>query len=339
MADDINGTRNPTRPHQPIFLLGILPRCGTNYLLDLLRVHPDCRAPEPVWEDFFLYHADRLREYVDAVYDHWTPGWGVDDTLRDRLFEQLGGGMIAFLAERASARRVVTKTPRIDNLHFFFTLFPDAHLLILVRDGRSVVESGVKSFGWYREAAIHSWAAAARTILQFDATNRSSGANYRIVRYEDLWDDLERELRRLLSFLELDPEVYDFDAAAHLPVRGSSKVREHGGAAIHWKPVARTRAFDPMSRWRHWSRARHERFNWVAGRYLTDLGYEPLSFKSNRPLWAAWNRLHDAKWLAVRGAASLIDPSGRRFGLRPQPQGYERQPGEDRTTPNHGSER
>lgn len=283
----------------PIFILGILPRSGTNFLLDLLRAHPDCGPPVPIWEDFLLYHADLLVRYVDRVFSRWNPRWGVDETHRDRLLARLGSGLISFLTEQTESKRIVTKTPRVENLSHFFKLFPDAHLLILVRDGRALIESGIKTFNWHRESAIRKWTEAARTILDFDETNRESALKYRIVRYEDLWGDLEPQLRRILDFLGLDSCVYDFEAATRLPVRGSSAIPE-GDDDVHWKPVAKAPDFDPTSRFRRWNRAKHERFNWVAGRYLKRFGYQETRHAGNRLLWSVWNLILDAGWQGVR---------------------------------------
>src|SRR5215208_2064957 len=51
---------------EPIFIHGILPRSGTNFLWDLLLLHPDLtRAREPVNEDLFLAHSAPLVRFVD----------------------------------------------------------------------------------------------------------------------------------------------------------------------------------------------------------------------------------------------------------------------------------
>ena len=47
----------------PIFSLGIMPRCGTNFLSNQLLLHPDCAPPEPLWEGYLPAHADRLTEW------------------------------------------------------------------------------------------------------------------------------------------------------------------------------------------------------------------------------------------------------------------------------------
>ena len=302
MTDHAPNVYQEAKPAAPIFILGILPRCGTNFLSDLLCEHPDCGAPAPIWEDFLVAHADLLDRYVSTVCGRWNPRWGADEAARSRLASHLGSGLVSFLAEHTETKRVVTKTPLVDNLSQFFKLFPDAYLLILVRDGRAVVESGVKTFGWYRDSAIHKWADAARTVLEFDAAHKGSAEEkrYRIVRYEDLWTHLEEELRAILKFLDLDVEAYDFRAATSLPVRGSSTLGQRGTDAVHWEPVEKTSEFDPMSRFRHWGRAKHERFRWVAGRYLEHFGYEEIRFARNHWLWSLWNVILDIGWVIVR---------------------------------------
>ena len=84
-------------------------------------------------------------------------------------------------------------------LLMIFQLFPQARLLILVRDGRSVVESTVKSFGTSYELSMQRWAEAARIILEFQKNNQNKSGNFLIVRYEDLLDNLEKELIRILK--------------------------------------------------------------------------------------------------------------------------------------------
>ena len=57
-----------------IFVLGVMPRSGTNYLYDFLALHPDCApARAPIWEDFFLQHADLLMAYTATVRRRWDP--------------------------------------------------------------------------------------------------------------------------------------------------------------------------------------------------------------------------------------------------------------------------
>lgn len=258
---------------QPIFVLGILPRSGTNFLYNLLMLHPDCAPPDPVWEDFLVTHLDLLADYSDTVASEWDALWGVNEETRKHLDRSLGAGISLFLQERCNRPRVVSKTPRVESLTNFFRFFPDSKLLILVRDGRSMVESAIKTFGWRREPFLHALAQAARMINSFNNQASAHQDRFRIIRYEDLWQDTESALCDILKFLELDMGVYDLQAALNLPVRGSSELKTGSGEPIHWDPVERTADFDPMSRFKEWSDARHFRYNKLVGREMQELGY------------------------------------------------------------------
>jgi protein-tyrosine sulfotransferase len=241
-------------PHaDPIFILGVMPRSGTNYLWDLICSHPDCApAREPIHEDLFLQHAHLLEAYIEAVQRAWDPAWGTfADDLPAKLWASLGDGLISFLWVERS-RRLVTKSPSVRNLALFFGLFPRARLLILIRDGRSAVQSAMATFNWDFDTAANLWAEGAEEIRQFDRAHRDSGLSYRIVRYEDLVDDVEPVMAELLDFLNLDRDRFDFAAAGGLPVRGSSAFFGPGQAAVNWEPVEKDAAFAPKERWREW---------------------------------------------------------------------------------------
>ncbi len=309
---DINaaGETRPLAP--PVFILGILPRCGTNFLSNLLILHPDCGPPDPVWEDFLVAHSDLLVQYSDQVTSHWDKKWGIDEQAKNELDVSLGLGLSSFLSRRGKGTCLITKTPSVDNLDLFFRFFPDARLLILIRDGRAIIESAYRSFGWRRESTLHALASAARTINDFDQRNRGSGARYKIVRYEDLWDEVDGQLLKLFSFLELKSDVYDFGQAHELPVKGSSEVVKDHGEAMHWNPVEKNDKFDPLSRYSHWGAFRHYRYNRIAGQHMEALGYPRI--KAGGPPWLWWLCCLplDAAWLLSLLARPLYNRLRRR---------------------------
>ncbi len=282
---------------EPIFIIGITQRCGTNFLYDLLNLHPDCSAPPLIWEDYLISTSGLLDSYVNSVSRIWARSQG--DGLKDELYRHLGDGLISFLNEQVDTKRVITKTPSIHSLENFFKLFPRLRLLILVRDGRAVVESSVKSFGKSYEASIHKWATAADTILRFEQANRNTDFKYLIVRYEDIYSNPEQELGRIFAFLDLNAEVYDFGAAKNLPIRGSSNFHGKEKKSVHWEPVEKSSDFKPLQRWSHWGQALHKRFNWVAGQYLVQFGYEQKQYTTNWFFWKMRNQAMD-KWWQVK---------------------------------------
>ena len=272
----------------PIFVLGISQRSGTNFLYDLIVKHPACAGHPTVWEDFLVEHSDQLDGFVDNIHRHWEWKDRSSGFSKDELCRLLGDALLGKLAGKVAPKRLVTKTPSVVQIQRYPRFFGHCPLLILVRDGRAVVESRVKTFHESYESATRHWAEAADQVLEFQKHHKPTEVPYRIVRYEDLYQDVETTLRGAFELLGLDPEVYDYETAADLPVRGSSVFRGKEQDDVNWKPVPRDAAFDPTRRFRHWGRGQHEQFNRLAGEQLGRLGYEPRSFQSNRLWWALW---------------------------------------------------
>jgi protein-tyrosine sulfotransferase len=291
----------------PIFILGIMPRSGTNYLLDLLCLHPRCAPTRtPVKEDFFLEPSDHLLAYMSDVRERWDPMWGTfDDKLMRRFRVGLGDGLVSFLWTERD-RRLVAKTPSVRHVDRFFTFFPRTRLLILVRDGRSVVQSCMSTLGWDFDHAARGWAAAAEEIRRFQRKTGSATERYMLVRYEDLLDDLKGSLSEILRFVELDEDAFDLDAAAELPVRGSSSYFGPGRTSVHWEPVAKGPDFDPKERWRSWSLDMHERFEWIAGSQLRYFGYQGVVDPVQTTGKALRHRVLDWRWQSRTATRSAM---------------------------------
>jgi Sulfotransferase family len=280
----------------PVFILGIRPRSGTNFLWDLLRLHPELTAPRsPVNEDFLIKHSDHLARYATEVRKHWKK-WDRSIDLTAEIQADLGRGLIGFMNHDPD-KRLLTKTPTVVNLKHFPALFPEAQLILLVRDGRAVVESGMRSFGWDFDTAVHRWRAAADEIRRFQ---KKGECPYHLVRYEELLLDLDGSIKQILEYLDLEIAAYDFEAAANLPVRGSSTFHRTEGRKVSWSPVAKTGNFDPSARWKQWSPNRLRRFDYLAGEQLRYFGYEPTDHPRRGPA-RLQQRALDARWLLMRG--------------------------------------
>ena len=278
----------------PIFILGILPRCGTNYLANLLVLHPDCSTPVTLWEDYSVAHSDLLAAFSNQVTGHWDENWGVTPETGIAFDHALGTAINQHLSSGVETPRVILKTPSVENMDQFRRFHPHAPLLILVRDGRSIIESGIRSFGWRREAALHWLAREAETIARFLDRNKTGNQGFRLVRYEDLWSQPTATMRELLAFLKLDPQPYDLEAAAELPVRGSSEITEN--TALHWEPIDKPKEFDPLSRHQHWTGFMHYRYQRVTGSAMEKLGY-PQPVSPTNPLWKLQSLILDLIWI------------------------------------------
>lgn len=302
----------------PIFIHGIMPRSGTNFLCDLLLLHPDCaRARAPIREDLFLDASDHLIAFAEAARAAWDPDWGeVGPDIVAQLHAGLGSGLVSFLwADRG--RRLLTKSPSVRHLDRFFLFYPRSRLLILVRDGRSVVQSAVSTFGWDFDRACREWAAGADTIRRFQDAEAARASKWRLIRYEDLVDQTEAELRRMLEFLDLDPARYGFEAARTLPVLGSCAFGRDSGP-VHWNPVEKDPSFAPTARWRCWTDAQMARFDWLAGDQLRALGYDAENRTRTAPQSIA-HVVRDCRWRSVRALRWIAFRSRVRLGTVSRP--------------------
>lgn len=289
-------SRFASRRH-PIFVLGILQRSGTNYLNNLLLLHPDVQPPGMIWEDFHVAHADLLLRYVQDTVQHWPKPWVAKleaDLGKGALLRHLGAGLIAFMegqnriwSERnpqpASPNPVslISATPSVANLHLFFDLFPEAAPVIVIRDGPSLIESGVRSFGWDYEEAMRMWARSARRIIDFRDAPDNHGRFF-LVRFDDLYTRNRDLMAEILDFLELDRSRYDFERAENLAVMGSSEVAQREGK-VHWKAEKKRADFNPLQRASAWGPKLKSRFAWIARKESEALGY-PLEGASPMPM-------------------------------------------------------
>lgn len=269
---------DPNRCQRPVFLVGIHRRCGSNFLADALRLVPDFQLPNPIAEDYLLQHAGRIAEYVERTareqYEKRFSDHREFHDCRARMYRHLGDGLLQFLRSYLEpGRRLLSKTPDPWGLEYFFQLFPDCLLVLVVRDGRDVVESAARSWPHEPVAAwMTAWAENARQMVRFlDRLPDSHRQRVILVRYEDLLAGRD-EMSRLLTFLGLDPQEYPWDELDDMLVRGSSDLRSREGQ-LHWKPVEKPADFRPVGRWQNWSFWRRLRFKRIAGRELIALDY------------------------------------------------------------------
>jgi hypothetical protein len=280
--DDCLPEHNKAQRHNPIILLSACPRSGSNYLENLLSLHPQCRKSK-VPEDFFLANSETLLNFCRSVADSWDDWWLQRLGGPSLLAMHIGAALLRFADPdpeedgSVSDFRLMLRSPTTEGIGSATTLFPDARVLVLVRDGPATVESGRRSFGWPYEEAMQAWRQSVRRILSFLAS--ADGPRCQLIRFEDLTADPAREIARVIAFLGLDPALYPFNRVDEIPVFGSSSFGRTEGEGVHWRPVPKDSSFDPLARAQSWPAHRLARFAWLAGTEQRKLGYlvHPLS--------------------------------------------------------------
>ncbi len=283
----------PSNRIAALFIRGIMPRSGTNFLADILGCHHDVvRSPGNLWEFVpFRFQAD-LERYIDRV----------SASKHARQFDPrgflpyLGDAWLRYLAPDLGPDRVaVYKEPSVEALGSMFEMFPRSRVIFIVRDGKDIVSSQLNAdfslppFQWWNRHhwrrtlpdesfRIHcrAYRRAAETLIGFlesaDAARHSD--RFLVVKYEDLVRQPGPGIESILSWAGLPAERFDWDKFHRMPVRGSSFLRDRDGKHDFGTGVEKPETgFQPIGRWRDWSAKRLRCYHSIAGQAARRLGY------------------------------------------------------------------
>ncbi|MEV6494127.1 sulfotransferase [Actinoplanes sp. NPDC051633] len=195
----------------PIFLVGCQ-RSGTTMLRLVLDSHSRISCGP---ETRFL---PDLRRIVDERRD-WPRlarfGFSREDWLR-RIADFFGGVHADYARARGKARWA-DKTPLYAlSIDFVTEVFPDAQIVHVIRDGRDVVVSHRKRFGyWSAVKCVVKWPRYIRTARAFGAA--LPAGQYHELRYEEAVRDPDKSLRALFEFLgeEWEESVLEYADGSH----------------------------------------------------------------------------------------------------------------------------
>ncbi|KAA5543819.1 sulfotransferase [Roseiconus nitratireducens] len=279
---------------QVLFIRGILPRSGTNFLADALNHHPQIvRSPGRFWEFAPFRFQEQLDNYLHCI----ERSKHADQFSAESFLPHLGDAWLSYLAGRIQADQwAVYKEPSIDRLSSMFQMFSGSRALIIQRDGRDIVSSALKAefglpqFQWWKRShwrrmlpdeafRIHCrrYRDAAENLMQFLGSDegRTFRSRYLLVKYEDLLRDPQQWIPKIMEWLSLDADRFDWEGFSSMPVRGSSFLRSRDGghdfACGIEKPAD---GFDPTRRWSDWSPRRMRYYDSVAGDLARQLGYQ-----------------------------------------------------------------
>jgi hypothetical protein len=263
----------------PFFIVGSA-RSGTTLLRLILNAHPRVTVPPEsrfiteLWDGRDEVFVEDLLASLAANerFQMWRiPIAAVREELgpaqRAPYAEVMAAAYQAY-AHSQGKTRWGDKTPRyIEHIPLLARMWPRARFVHLVRDGRNVALSYADvPFGPKTVAAAAAlW--ATRVMAGIRAGRSLGPGRYLEIRYEDLVEDPQRELKSICDFLGLqyDPAMLDYTATAPhdaLP------------RATHYNP----RLMQPLLRHvRSWERHMPDRqvevFEAVAGDVLSQLGY------------------------------------------------------------------
>ncbi|MCC6301295.1 MAG: sulfotransferase [Gammaproteobacteria bacterium] len=261
--------------HPPALIIhGVMPRSGTVYTGELLRLHPDLHAyPNELWEVPFLELTGdilRTQEHFFRAYKQNIGRMGDKDFL-----PMFGASLMAYLYSFVPpGKRMLLKIPDVQYLNHFYTVFPYETPLLLLRDGRDLVASTINSWPGKRfDEVCQLWADSARMMLAFQRHYPRGEYKYLTIKYEDVVSAPEGFVTTVCEMYGLDRSIYPYDRIRDLPVRGSSTVKESLGGDVSWDPMDKPDNFRSVGHWREWSSSRKRTFKRISGRVLLETGY------------------------------------------------------------------
>lgn len=257
--------------HPPAIMVhGVLQRSGTRYIGQLMKLHPDvCVYPRGMVELPLLNSAASIRIVQAQFLGAFPPNraaMGSDDFLP--LF---GTSFVAYAYGAVPrGQTAMFGMPDVSSLAYFPFMFPFERPLLLMRDGRDVAESMVRSFAQFPfDEACRRWNRGARIML--DQRNLHADRGWKIFRYEDAVNHTRQFIEEVCKYCELDAARYPYDRLGEVPVVGSSELKREG--QVTWEPLAKPSGFNPVGRWQSWSAKQTKIFKRICGRTLIECGY------------------------------------------------------------------
>jgi hypothetical protein len=84
-------------------------------------------------------------------------------------------------------QRMLIKVPNVQYLSHFFSLFPHENLLVVMRDGRDLVSSTIKTWPQKRFSDVcYEWNCSTKMILGFNDYHSDKSDAYLMAKYEDV---------------------------------------------------------------------------------------------------------------------------------------------------------
>jgi hypothetical protein len=191
-----------------VFLLGA-PRSGTTWLQIMLSKHPEIST----CQETHLFSG-----YLSSLQRSWRHhendrrGVGLQAAIsRDRFIALQRDFALSVLDAIGDTAIILEKTPAhiaaLDNIR---EVLPEARFIHIIRDPRSVAASlaaAGKDWGrsWASTSAVHNARRWVANVSEGIRLRREDPETYFEVRYEDLLDSTAPNLRRLYTWLGMDP--------------------------------------------------------------------------------------------------------------------------------------
>jgi len=211
--------------NQPLFICGF-PSGGTDLLKTMLNAHKHIYLNG---EMPFLYLLPKYNYTYNSKINNTIEKNKFREIIYKidvyRNFENLEYSDISFpitvpdlvkiYFSKSDKRIWGNKTPQnSEHIDDLLRIFPDAKFLIIVRDIRDIAMSWHKKWGKDMLFCAHKWENKMKIMLQ--SVQNLNPEKYLIVKYEDILESTESELKRVTSFLSLNWDKNMLEHHKHL---------------------------------------------------------------------------------------------------------------------------
>lgn len=278
----------------PFFIIGI-GRSGTTLLRLMFHNHPNIAVP---YESHFITdYYNRLDDYGDlsddtnldklltdilqekllVQWDHEFDINRIKALMSDNSLESIFNAIYSDYANGKGKSRWADKSDYLDRMHIINNIFPNAKFIHIIRDGRDVANS-VLRLPWGPTDLIGAaewWNDCIRLARAVGAV--LGDKKYTEVKYEDLVNDPEKELRRLCEFVdeEFSENMLDYHKSSNVAIPDSRKAQHHNSG----EPPKTSRTYA----WKkEMSKTNVDMFSDYAKHSLKAVGYEVPESSKNK---------------------------------------------------------
>lgn len=283
-----------------IFLYGISVRSGTNFSARIFSKHPDVEIVpnnETIREFPLLKVMNHFKNDFERFGDLYTRNNGVKSHYNwGKYASHFGNSFLDYiLAEHIidmTKKIYFLKDPGSSNLKFSGSIFPNNKVIILIRDGRDLVESSEKAYlnkrggqsfinrikrnvfhftGREFRRNVRQWNINANQIKQY--INSEAGKNCLVVKYEDLQRENEETYKKLFDFCGLSFDMTNFKSIEVVGSSFSDQISSDIQNRTIWSPIEKNEQFKPIGRWANWSNWKIKYFQKNAGEMMAWFDY------------------------------------------------------------------
>jgi len=225
-------------PTKICFILGMMPRTGTNWVHNILQQSDSIGDIGPIWEDNLLNQIEVLERAAKMIAGTWNPKWrAADEELRvqqltDHLQKNLESGLEKFIVQQFRPDSctnkpdwLVLKSPNAFNVIPPLRLLHRNKCIILIRNPHDLISSGMSSFGWSLLGSCNRYIKASKSIIKLN----NSFPQCTVISFEDLNEHFQESVQHLFTELDLPVPSIQF---LNLAVRGQSS--QKASESISW---------------------------------------------------------------------------------------------------------